>query len=322
MVDPIFIFSLPRTGSTFLQRILASHEKISSFAEPHFLLPIIGMLKKEGTLSANSHQSTYKGVKDIVDGLPNGEVDFYKFINSFSGQIYSSLSDNRSIYFLDKTPRYISVIEELAQIFPNGKFIFLFRSPIQVFSSIVSTFCNGKFSRLYGFNKFLYEDFESLSKNYEKLKDRSISVNYEEFLKNPEQELRKVLKYLNIESDMSILEKFSSVNLVGQSVDPTGTKKYMELSLAPITKWKEVINSGYRNHVVRKYIEKLDERSLEIQGYNKADLIEQLESNKRNYKPSDLVDFFDFHRSNLVRKLNLNLYFDKKLSWSKEAYLS
>ena len=46
-VKPVFIFSLPRSGSTLLQRVLTGHSEISSFAEPHFLLPLVGIIKKK-----------------------------------------------------------------------------------------------------------------------------------------------------------------------------------------------------------------------------------------------------------------------------------
>ena len=54
MQAPIFVFSLPRSGSTLLQRVLMSHNDISSVAEPWILLPQIYSLKKEGTLSEYS----------------------------------------------------------------------------------------------------------------------------------------------------------------------------------------------------------------------------------------------------------------------------
>ena len=41
---PIFIISLPRSGSTLLQRILTSHESVASASEPWLLLPLIEMI--------------------------------------------------------------------------------------------------------------------------------------------------------------------------------------------------------------------------------------------------------------------------------------
>ena len=39
MKSPIFLFSLPRSGSTLLQRVLMSHKDIASVAEPWLMLP-------------------------------------------------------------------------------------------------------------------------------------------------------------------------------------------------------------------------------------------------------------------------------------------
>ena len=52
---------------------------------------------------------------------------------------YASDSDSDSIYFLDKTPRYYLILKELEQVFPDAKFIFLFRNPVQIYASMLST---------------------------------------------------------------------------------------------------------------------------------------------------------------------------------------
>ncbi|MBT8101022.1 MAG: sulfotransferase, partial [Gammaproteobacteria bacterium] len=40
MLRPVFLLSLPRSGSTLLQRMLMTHPAISSVPEPWLLLPI------------------------------------------------------------------------------------------------------------------------------------------------------------------------------------------------------------------------------------------------------------------------------------------
>ena len=47
-------------------------------------------------------------------------------------------------YFLDKTPPYAHFLPELAQTFPEAKFIALWRNPLAVVASIVETFCDGR----------------------------------------------------------------------------------------------------------------------------------------------------------------------------------
>ncbi len=137
-IKPVFLISLPRCGSTLLQRILMGHSKISSIAEPWLLLPFIYTCKSTGIISAYSHQATRIGITDVINNLPNKQKDYYKFVSDFAYNIYNSLSKPGSVYFLDKTPRYSLIIPEIAEIFPEAKFIFLFRNPVQIFASMLA----------------------------------------------------------------------------------------------------------------------------------------------------------------------------------------
>ena len=47
-------------------------------------------------------------------------------------------------YFLDKTPPYAHFLPELLRIFPEAKFVALWRNPLAVVASIVETFCGGR----------------------------------------------------------------------------------------------------------------------------------------------------------------------------------
>ena len=78
MKSPIFIFSLPRAGSTLLQRVLMAHKDISSVAEPWILLPNVYTTKDKGTLSEYASTVSYKGVSDFINNLPNKKNDYLK----------------------------------------------------------------------------------------------------------------------------------------------------------------------------------------------------------------------------------------------------
>ena len=67
MEAPIFIFSLPRAGSTLIQRVLMSNKDICSVAEPWILLPQIYALKGEGSLSEYSSLTSFIAMSDFVN---------------------------------------------------------------------------------------------------------------------------------------------------------------------------------------------------------------------------------------------------------------
>ncbi len=321
-IKPIFILSLPRTGSTLLQRVLMSHSKISSFAEPHFLLPFIYANKKEGTVSSYSHISSYKAVSDVVKNLPNKENDYFKYLKDFSLKIYQDLSDDKAVYFLDKTPVYIWVIPEIMKIFPNAKFVFLFRNPIQVFSSVITTFSDSRFKKFYRFKRYLDEGFDLLSEKYEEYKDNSISIKYEDFVKNPEVKLKELLEYLELDHEENMLDAYKRQDLIGRSMDPIGLELYNKVEKASLEKWKKFFNTKYRVNILLKYIEGLDSKSLLIQGYDKESIMNEIKDLKPKRNLKFIKDFFDYNYTKLVIRYKFNVLFAENVKWSRDKFLS
>ena len=51
-VAPVFLLSLPRSGSTLLQRLLAVSPEVATAPEPWFLLPLVQSTRATGTHNA------------------------------------------------------------------------------------------------------------------------------------------------------------------------------------------------------------------------------------------------------------------------------
>ncbi len=322
MKAPIFIFSLPRSGSTLLQRILMTHKDIASVAEPWILLPQMYMLRDQGVLSEYSSLTAYYGVKDFVNNLPNKEDDYIASLRDFVFDLYKKQCKNNEIYFLDKTPRYYLIIDEINKLFPDAKFIFLFRNPIHVFGSIISTWGNNRFNKYHGNYDDLTLGFELLSKGYQNYKSKSLAINYEQFIQNPDAELAKLSSYLDIEIDQSALQNFSKENTKGTLGDPTGVKKYTSISDEGLHKWKGIFNSIVRKRIAIGILNKIESQYFEIQGYKKQELKSDLKqlNNRKNHL--FIIDLFDYWVSSIIRRFNLNILKSKSFSWVKRRFLS
>ena len=303
-VKPLFIISLPRSGSTLLQRILFAHSKISSIAEPWILFPLIYSYKRKGILTDYGHYAEHDGVTDLIKNLPNKEKDYYKFINEFVTNIYSSLSGQNSIYFCDKTPRYYMVVSDIIKIFPDAKFIFLFRNPVQIYASILSIWGSNRFNQLCRatFYHDLYEGLKILSQAYKLIKNKSYAVQYEKFVKNPEIYLQEIVDYLDLEYEKEMLLNFHKMDLKGRNVDPTGTKLYKKVDNSTLEKWKKTFNTRYRKTIIKKYIKGFDEETLLIQGYDKASILDNIKHLKNDGKHNPVIDVIDFNKCKIKNK--------------------
>lgn len=321
-VKPIFIFCMARSGSTLLQRVLMSHSKISSMAEPHFLLPLAYTLKKEGVLAEYCHSNVAKAVEDIINNLPNKENEYLKYLRELSLGIYTSLSAKESLYFVDKTPSYHWIIPEIERIFPDAKFIFLFRNPIQSISSVLETWGSNRFYRMQMFYLKAFEAFKKLSEGYFSMKSKSFRINYENFIANPENIIKELSDYLEIEYEDNMLSNFSHQETKGRLGDPTGIKKYTTINKQTVQKWKLVFNTNYRKLIASTYIKKFSNESLKIQGYDKQEILREISNLKTNGNHNFFIDFMDIQRIKLIHNFKLNIFFGRNLKWTRKKYLN
>jgi len=321
MKSPIFIFSLPRSGSTLLQRLLMSHDKISSVAEPWILLPQVYATKNQGVVSEYSSMGSYVAINEFIENLPEGRDTYIRAQRIFFLELYSKMCKEGEIYFLDKTPRYYFIIDEIVEIFPNAKFLFLFRNPVQVYSSLIKTFSNNK---LFYFH--MDEDVvlgtKLLSEGYEKYKEKSIAINYEDFVKNPEFQVKKIFEYLNLEIDMSVISNFNKQNTKGSKGDPTGVVNYLSISPKSLDKWKETFATFIRKKHLLSVISKIDSKSLLTQGYDKLEILEEVREINVSFFNYFLTDLKDLFKYKIIRKFSFLLFFSKTYSWAKEKMLS
>lgn len=199
-MTPIFILSLLRAGSTLLQRMLMGHAAIASTSEPWVLLPMAYMLPNEDgeIVGRYDHRLAQRAIADLVACLPGKEADYWRATREFTSSIYSALSGEGGRYFLDKTPRYYLILKPIEQMFPDARFIFLFRNPLAVAASLVKSFGEGRLGSPYESHIDLTEGPVRLVAGYRGLRNRSLKISYEELIRAPEQTLDQVHDYLNL----------------------------------------------------------------------------------------------------------------------------
>jgi len=279
MPNIIFIFSLPRSGSTLLQKMLASHSKISTTNEPWLLLPMLYPLKSHNTTGnlEYNYAISQQAITNFIDQLPNKKNDYYREVNKFVHLLYEKTSSTHDVYFLDKTPRYYLIIAEIAQAFPESKFIFLFRNPLDVFASICNTWHRG-ILYLDNYNKMdLNIGPVKLFEGYELLKDKAITAHYEDLAKNPKEEIKNICRYLGVEFEEEMVTSFTNIKLAGNLGDLKINHHYTVHSDS-INSWKRFFNSPFRIKAAKRYLASIPEDVLGTMGYKKIVLSQELQS--------------------------------------------
>lgn len=313
----IFIISQPRSGSSMLQQLIMSAPNIESIPEPWFMLSLIYTYKKN--LSEDEHNAKYSQINfmNYLEQTIDGKEFYLKKIKEIALDLYSLSLKNKNNYFIDKTPRYYHIINELIDLFPNSKFIFLSRNPSSVFSSILNYNFDGDIEDMIRNDRM--HDLSTAIKNIAAIKTKKLTntyfINYEDLIQNPKDQLQNIFNFLEIEcpKDMgkySLNNTFSTTN----AVDKKSLSNH-EMPVADyVDNWTQYINTYQKKKILLDYLKSLKPGDLKILGYE--NLIEKAKAIKvkKSYfaLPLDFYTQFPQSLKYLVIKKIRNILYDQR----------
>jgi glycosyltransferase involved in cell wall biosynthesis/Tfp pilus assembly protein PilF/protein-L-isoaspartate O-methyltransferase len=275
----IFAISQPRAGSTLLQRILAGHRDVFATAEPWIMLHPLYALKERGLTTEYDAGHAREALKDFCESLDGGEDAYVQAVRGMGAALYNNalqLAGKRC--FLDKTPRYYFVTEELRRTFPQAKFIVLLRNPLAVLASILDTWVKQDWSRLDVSKVDLVQAPALLARALDQFGNQAIIVRYEELVSEPERIVRGLCEYLELAYDPALLEYGNSAKPKGRMGDPVGIHRHSRPVGESLDKWKTTLASPRERLFAEAYLASLDDAVLTRLGYPKAGLLAALRS--------------------------------------------
>lgn len=262
----VFIYSLPRSGSTLLQRYLCRNSAFNTLSEPWIALPILYAFKKDLVFSEYEHHLFYRAYGDLEkQGLDLDKVRL-NVSRSALDSYYRSVSAPEAEVFVDKTPRYTLIMGELMEIFPSDLHIVLIRHPLSCVSSMMKTFCGGQWG-MYRFDIDMWKGMDQLMDAWSN-DGNSLKVRYEDFVENPELFYVEVCEALGLESSNRC--SLGEVVLTGSLGDPLGVKKYGGKvgKNHEVNSWVASFNTLYRRRWARKYMRNIGKNRFESLGYS------------------------------------------------------
>jgi hypothetical protein len=226
--DPIFIVGLPRSGSTLLEQILASHSKIDGTMELPNILSLAQKLSRGDKMSGTSH---YPSMLKTIDA---------KSLRSF-GEAY--INDTRvhrgqAPFFIDKMPNNFRHIGLINLILPNAKIIDARRHPMGCcFSAFKQLFHEGQeFS--YGLKEVgtYYKDYVDLMDHWDEvLPGKVLRVQYEEVVADLETQVRRILDYCGLDFEESCVSFYQTDRAVRT---PSSEQVRQPIYKSGVEQWK------------------------------------------------------------------------------------
>jgi hypothetical protein len=201
----VFILSPPRSGSTLLGAMLGSHPSVACPAEPWFLLRLAGVYGAATSLDWHDDGLAALATRAFLDA-----DTFRRAAREFAATAYNAhLARTGRRLFVDKTPRYYHILDFLAGTFPQAKHIWLQRNPFAVAASFKITWnvetdiLTGRCLTPHSFDLALA--LRCLARHFERPSPLHLEVQYEELVRQPEVELRRVCDFLELPFEASML---------------------------------------------------------------------------------------------------------------------
>jgi tetratricopeptide (TPR) repeat protein len=199
---PIFILGVPRSGSTLIEQILASHSMVEGAGELPQIIMMSAALGKDRPGDLAYPELLRQIDREEMASLGKG------YIERTAPHRHEDLP-----YFTDKMPANFSHAGFIQLILPNAKIIDARRNPLDA--------CVGNYRQLFAQGKKQSYDLQELGEYYLQyrrmmdhwdavLPDRILHVQYEDVVSDLDSQVRRILEFCGLSWEDACLNFFES----------------------------------------------------------------------------------------------------------------
>ena len=234
---PIFIIGLPRSGTSLVEQIIATHSKVYGAGELIFLEKIVKMnFFHENKILKKNLQN--------FETLINAQRKYFELLKNFNF--------NEDI-FTDKNPFNFMWIGFILILFPNSKIVYCQRNLKDIFLSIFKNIFDGR-ELNWGYDENNLIQYIRFHKNLmdfwiNKFSSKIYTIKYENLIKNKELEIKNVLSFCDLDFEKNCLSHHKNEKTI-KTVSAAQARK-------PV--YNSSVNSSEKfNEFFKEYFEKLD----------------------------------------------------------------
>jgi tetratricopeptide (TPR) repeat protein len=242
-IRPIFIVGFPRSGTTLLEQILASHSKVSAGDELVFIEETRNQIPKLTGTGEEYPRNLLDKSKPLTQAVLKKLRDYY--IDRVREHGIIEPGSNR---FTDKMPHNLFNLGFISLIFPEAPIIHITRHPMDAcLSAFMANFGQGhRYTESMKSTATHYTQMMNLAEHYKReLEMNYLQIRYEDILDDAESKVRQVLEFVGLPWEDACL-KFHETKRISKTA-----------SYAQVTQ-KLYTTSRYRYKNYYKHLEPLE----------------------------------------------------------------
>lgn len=226
--EAIFIVGMPRSGTTLVERIIASYDNVFAAGELHNFTHFLN----------SRFEKINPGTESTGRYVGPERIDFKELGDAYIESTRPRTGETE--FFIDKYPFNFQMVGPISKALPKAKFINLMRNPMDT--------CFSNYKLLFMLGSALYSyDQETLARfyaEYRKMMDhwhaclpgRILDVDYEKLVEDPEGQSKKITDFLGIEWRSECLEFYKSTEAVTTA---SSTQIREPINKSSLQKWKK-----------------------------------------------------------------------------------
>lgn len=252
--SPIFIVGCPRSGTTLLRKVIASHSNIIVSPESHFFNY---WLKEYGHLNLSDGSEFQHFWQDFstskrfsyFDLEPNAFLAKLRNQNSISfKRVFQLLmseyaATQKKLRWGEKTPAHYDYLETILDWFPDAKIIWLIRDPRAVVASLLKV----KWASNYAYaNSYYWLSSAKLYVDQWQEESRVMLLKYEDLVTAPEEKVEELCQFLREEFEPEMISQRSETDISYPHQD-SWAKSHFQQVMQPIShqaleKWRSQLS--------------------------------------------------------------------------------
>lgn len=220
IVGRFFLVGCPRSGTTLLQSLIASHPRITSFPESHFFSKVQAKwrwLRALGIASwtARSHLVSYfKEIEQeelLQRSLRWGMMSIGAYVDAYVRGLDAVARRRKVPFWLEKTPQHLHYVENIQRYVPKTSIIHIVRRGEDVVASLFEV--TRRHPEEWGGERDVqaclrrWKNDIELTLQYSCVSNHVV-LHYDDVVQNTEASLQRVCWHLGVDYDPKMMEQY------------------------------------------------------------------------------------------------------------------